>query len=159
MKTHLLLMTNTKTFRIQLKKIFKISILPEHLLIKNKVKNTNTFHFEQVMLSKMRWKVWTKGLLKPTTHNIVPPKMLWKSAEVTAKLKIQISWCYASFQEDTWEKMNYRLVSVLPPVSKIFEKLRQKQINEQIKNKLFPYLFVYLKIFGTQYALLSLIER
>ena len=55
--------------------------------------------------------------------------------------------------------MNYRLVSVLPPVSKIFERLRQKQINEQIKNKLFPYLFVYLKIFGTQYALFSLIER
>ena len=54
MKIHLLLMTNTKTFRIQLKKIFKISILPEYLLIKNKVKNTNTFHFEQVMLSKMR---------------------------------------------------------------------------------------------------------
>ena len=35
----------------------------------------------------------------------------------------------------------------------------QKQINEHIKNKLFPYLCGYRKGFSTQCALLSLIER
>ena len=35
------------------------------------------------------------------------------------------------------DKTNYRPVSVLPPVSKIFERLMQKQINEHIKNELF----------------------
>ena len=55
--------------------------------------------------------------------------------------------------------MTYRLVSVLPPVSKIFERLKQKQINENIKNKLSPYLCGYRKSFSKQYALLSLIER
>ena len=34
-------------------------------------------------------------------------------------------------------KTNYRPVSVLPPVSKIFKGLMQKQINEHTKNKLF----------------------
>ena len=55
--------------------------------------------------------------------------------------------------------MNYRPVSVLPPVSNIFERLMQEQINEHIKKKLSPYLCRYRKGFNTQCALLSLIER
>ena len=62
-------------------------------------------------------------------------------------------------KKDPLDKTNYRPVSVLPSVSKIFERLMQKQINEHIKNKLSPYLCGYRKGFSTQYALLSLIER
>ena len=62
-------------------------------------------------------------------------------------------------KKDLLEETNYRPVSVLPPVSKIFERLLQKQINEHIKNKFSPYLCEYGKGFSTQYALLSLIER
>ena len=36
--------------------------------------------------------------------------------------------------------MNYRSVSVLPPVSKNLERLIQNQINEHIRNKLSPFL-------------------
>ena len=43
-------------------------------------------------------------------------------------------------KKDLLEETNYRPVSVLPPVSKIFERLMQKQINERIKNKLSPYV-------------------
>ena len=57
------------------------------------------------------------------------------------------------------DKTNYRPVSVLSPVSKIFERLMQKQINEYIKNKLSPYLCGHRNGFSTQYALLFLIER
>ena len=38
--------------------------------------------------------------------------------------------------------MNYRPASVLPPVSKFFEKLMQKQINEHIKKT--NYLLIYV---------------
>ena len=38
-------------------------------------------------------------------------------------------------KKDPSDKTNYRPVSVLPPVSKIFERLIQKQINEHIKEK------------------------
>ena len=52
---------------------------------------------------------------------------------------------------------NYRPVSVLPSVSKIFERIIQKQFSSFIDNFLSPYLCGYRKGFNTQYALLSLI--
>ena len=54
---------------------------------------------------------------------------------------------------------NYRPVSVLPTVSKIFERIIQKQISDYIGKFLSPFLCGYRKGFSTQYALLTLIER
>ena len=54
---------------------------------------------------------------------------------------------------------NYRPVSVLPTISKIFERLMLKQIVSYIEKFLSPYLCGYRKGFSTQTALLSLIER
>ena len=54
---------------------------------------------------------------------------------------------------------NYRPVSVLPTVSKIFERIMQKQITDYIGKFISPFLCGYRKGFNTQYALLSLIER
>ena len=57
------------------------------------------------------------------------------------------------------DKTNYRPVNFLPPVSKIYEKLLQKQINNYIENNLSPYLFGYRKGYSTQHALICLIEK
>ena len=54
---------------------------------------------------------------------------------------------------------NYRPASVLPTVSKIFERIMQKQITDYIGKFISPFLCGYRKGFSTQYALLSLIER
>ena len=54
---------------------------------------------------------------------------------------------------------NYRPVSVLPTVSKIFERIMQKQITDHIGKFLSPFLCGHRKGFSTQYALLSLTER
>ena len=54
---------------------------------------------------------------------------------------------------------NYRPVSVLPTVSKVFERIIQKQFSSFINDFLSPYLCGYRKGFNTQYALLSLIEK
>ena len=54
---------------------------------------------------------------------------------------------------------NYRPVSVLPAVSKIFERIMQTQISDCIGKFLSPFLCGYRKGFSTQYALLTLIER
>ena len=43
------------------------------------------------------------------------------------------------------DKANYRSVGVLPPFSKIYEKLLQKQISNYIENILSPYLCGYRK--------------
>ena len=54
---------------------------------------------------------------------------------------------------------NYRPVSVLPTVTKIFERLMWKQLNEHINQFLSPFLCGYRTGFSTQTALLSLIEK
>ena len=55
--------------------------------------------------------------------------------------------------------VNYRPISVLPSISKIFEKLMQRQINVFIEKHLSPYLCGYRKGYNCQYALLSMIEK
>ena len=151
----------------------KYQFHPSILIIKNKIKN---FRFNHVILSDIKNEIKSLNPSKATTHNNIPPKILRQSAEVTGntlQLLFNNAISNSEFPEnlkladvtpvfkkkDPLDKTNYRPVSVLPPVSKIFERLMQKQINEHIKNKLSPYLCGYRKGFSTQYALLSLIER
>ena len=54
---------------------------------------------------------------------------------------------------------NYRPVSVLSTVSKLFEWIIQKQLSTHIERFLSPYLCGYRKGFSTQFALISLIEK
>ena len=61
--------------------------------------------------------------------------------------------------EASLNKTNYSRVSVLPIVSKLFEKIIQKQINGFISNSLSPYLYGYRKGYNTQQALLARIEK
>ena len=57
------------------------------------------------------------------------------------------------------DKTNYRPVSILPVVSKIFERIIQKEINDFIVSFLSPYLSGYRKGFNTQHAWLTLVEN
>ena len=155
---------------------FVINNEPSILIIKNKIENTNTFRFKHVMLSDIKNEIKGLNSNKETTHNNMPPKILRQSAEVTTNTlqlifnsaisnsefpeKLKLADVTPVFKNmDPLDKTDYRPVSVLPPVSKVFKKLMQKQINEHMKNKLSPYLCGYRKGFSTQYALLSLIER
>ena len=54
---------------------------------------------------------------------------------------------------------NYRPVSILPVVSKFFERIMQRQINLYVEKYLSPYLCGYRKGYNSQYALLSMIEK
>ena len=54
---------------------------------------------------------------------------------------------------------NYRPVRVLPAISKIYENLMQRQINDYIANHLSPYLCGYRRGFNTQKTLVSLLEK
>ena len=62
-------------------------------------------------------------------------------------------------KKDPLKKENYRPVSILSAISKIFERLTQKQIVGYMENFLSPYLSGYRKNFNTQQALLALIEN
>ena len=59
-------------------------------------------------------------------------------------------------KKDPLNKTNYRLVSVLLIVSKLFEKIVKRQLNGFISNCLLPYLCGYRKGYNT---LLTLVEK
>ena len=52
---------------------------------------------------------------------------------------------------------NYRPVSILPTVSKVFERIMQKQMNDFVESHLSPHLCGYRKGYNSQYALLAMI--
>ena len=62
-------------------------------------------------------------------------------------------------KEDASLLKNYRPVSVLPVVSKIYERIMQKQILEYIDKHLSPHLCGYRKGYSIQTALISMLEK
>ena len=62
-------------------------------------------------------------------------------------------------KDDPNKSKNYRPVSVLPVISKSFEKIMHDQISQYINSFLTPYICGYRKGFTIQQALLSLIQK
>ena len=62
-------------------------------------------------------------------------------------------------RDDSTLAKNYRPVKVLPCVSKIFERIMQKQIFQYIEKFSSPFLSGYRKGFSTQTALLGIVEK
>ena len=60
---------------------------------------------------------------------------------------------------DAFAKSNYRPITVLPAISKIYERIFSGQISHYMENILSPYLCAYRKGYSTQHALLRLIEK
>ena len=89
-------------------------------------------------------KIWNNEIVR----NKIFPKNL-KVADITPIFK----------KEDSTLAKNYRPVSVLPVISKIFERIMQKQISDYIDKNLSQYLCGYRKGLHIQYALLALIEK
>ena len=61
--------------------------------------------------------------------------------------------------DDRTNKNNYMPISMLPLVSKVFERILHKQIGYFINEELFPYVCGYRKGYNTQYALMALLEE
>ena len=62
-------------------------------------------------------------------------------------------------KDDKTNKNNYRPISLLPPLSKILERLLCDQINSFMENKFSPILCGFRKGYSTQDALLRLLEN
>ena len=96
------------------------------------------------MCNEILQNIWNSEILEKQYF----PKNL-KLADITPVYK----------KKDPTLAENYRPISVLPSVSKIFERIIQNQFSSFIDEFLSPYLCGYRKGFNTQYALLSLIEK
>ena len=60
---------------------------------------------------------------------------------------------------DVTDKSNYRPISLLPAISKLFEKLYAEQINKYMHNYFSKYLCGFRRGLSTQYCLLLMIEK
>ena len=61
--------------------------------------------------------------------------------------------------DETTNKKNYRNVSLLPVLSKVFEKLVQPQIFAYVENILSPFFCGYRRVIAHNNALLSMLEK
>ena len=62
-------------------------------------------------------------------------------------------------KEDSLNKENYRSVSILPRLSKVFERILYKEIDSFMENKFSPYLRGFRENHNAQYSLLKMIEN
>ena len=88
--------------------------------------------------------IWNKEII---TQQSFPNNL--KLADVTTVFK----------KEDASLLKNFRPVSVLPVVSKIYKRIMQNQILEYIDKHLSPHLCGYKKGYSTQMALISMLEK
>ena len=143
---------------------------PSILKIKEKVSARN-FSFPPISLAQVEKEIQSLDTKKATTKNI-PVKQLQDCLDVCKSTLHQIineSLTNNKFPDDlkladvtpvfkSGDKTNvknYRPISVLPTVSKLLERIMQNQIISHIEN----YLCGYRKGYGTQHALVSLIEK
>ena len=123
--------------------IKKYEIHPSILLIKSKIGNEKSFKFEAISVSDIEKEIKTINPRKATPSGNIPPKILKLSSDTTAITlqelfneslsncefpdKLKLADITPVFKKKSpLDKANYRPVSVLPPVSKIYEKLLQK---------------------------------
>ena len=150
---------------------------PSILVIKEKVSlNLPSFSFSLTDITDIENEINYLNPNKATTFNNIPAKNLKQTSDICSPTLNKI-WCEAvsicSFPSklkladitatykdgDATCVKNYRPISVLPVVSKLFERIMQNQIFLYIEEYLSPFLCGYRKGYSTQYALLGLIEK
>ena len=143
--------------------------------IRENVKITNKFEFSEVSTSDAAVQIKQLNWRKASPVNSIPERILKQNSDVFSVV-IQIlfnshmSKCtfpeeltagyitYLFKQEDAFSKKNYRPISVLPSVSKIFKGSMQSQMLPFIQSFLSPLQCGFREGYGTQHALLRLIE-
>ena len=86
----------------------------------------------------------TKAINHKTTKNIFP-KQLNKSEVILLYKKV-----------DSLKKKNFRPMSLLSHISKVFERIIYRQINIYIKDKLSKQITGFQKSHGTQHSLITI---
>ena len=149
---------------------------PSIVKIKENVKVKKKFSFTTVSEYDFATEIIKLDTKKPTTFNNIPAKILVANHDICSpilctnfnysvkeskfpdSLKIsEITPCHK--QDETTLKSNYRPVSILPTVSKIFERILNDQAYTYMNKHLSPYLCGFRKGFSTQYSLIVMLEK
>ena len=125
--------------------VHKFSNHPSILKIKNHYQNAGSFHFQKVTPDALDKEVRDLNPKKATTHKNVPPKILKSNSDICVETLTQIfNDCIenSSFPDElkcadvtslpkngpSNSRTNFRPICVLPTVSKLFERMMDKQI-------------------------------
>ena len=155
--------------------IKKYDIHPSILKIREKV------HFSKFSLSEVSSHEIEKHLQfldpkKSTTYNNIPSRYLKDNLDICGNIITKlVNDCIKDCDfpnrlkladitpihkcGETMCHKNYRPVSILPALSKIYERVMQNQINNFIAKYLSPFMCGYRKGYNPQHALLTLIEK
>ena len=121
------------------------------MLIQRKVANDSTFSFNEASLSNIEKELRSLNPSKAYTFKNIPPKILKESREYCSDIlqklfnqtlsnkefpdELKLADVTPIYKKDDPNKSkNYRSVSVLPVVSKVFEKIMHDQISQYINS-------------------------
>ena len=158
--------------------IEKHSSHPSILKIKEKFHTDTCFSFTEISSDQTLSEILKLKSGKKTSGKI-PVKELQLAAREIPSVSVLLTECFnnsiksGSFPDElaladivpihkkgsTTEKSNYRPFSLLPTVSKVFERLLFKQISDFMECKLSKFLCGFRKSYSTQHALLNLIKE
>ena len=155
----------------------KFETHPSILSIKHRVQSTPTFDFVEISLDEITNEINMLNKKKAGTFGNIPAKHLKESANICNTYLLKI-WNEEILQTQSFPDMlkladitpiykkedatlakNYRPISVLPSVSKVFERIIQKQLLQYIETFLSPFMCGYRKGFSPQSALTNLLEK
>ena len=146
------------------------------LKIKEHVKIAEPFNLKPVDETIINAKIGSLDKRKPTTYKNIPTKILVESKDIISPIIAQIfNDCNnnsnfpnalkladitpAHKKEERTMKDNYRPISILPPVSKIFERNIFDQVSLYIDKYLSPFLFGFRKGYSTQHCLSVMVNK
>ena len=158
-----------------LKAIKKYSAHPSILRIKEKM-NNNVFSFRKVTYEEILIEINSLDTSKSTQSEDIPFKIIKDNADIFANFILQnfnkciidgkfpdqlkkadVSPVFKKGNRN--DKTNYRPVSILPSLSKIYERLIYNQINHMTENALSIFQCGFRKKYSTQHALIAMIEK
>ena len=154
--------------------VCKYKFHPSILAINNKINRsvTNTFNFDYITSND----VYNVIMELKKGNGSVPLSFLKDTAEVISQYladcintsikngifptELKLAEIIPIFKKgDSFDKGNYRPISILPTISKVYEKILFKQINTFFQDKFSDLLCGFRKGFSTQHALIRLLQK
>ena len=155
--------------------IEKYCYRPSVLLIKGHFRSTEACCFKRVTISEIVEQVDNLDSKKASPIDSSPAEVIKDNVDIVASYLLYLfnksvdGNCFpneikdgdvsALFKNSTsFHKKNYRPITVIPSVSKIFERLLTKQMLPFVNKFLSPKIFGYRQGYNTQHALIKLVE-
>ena len=148
---------------------------PSILKIKEHVKIKEKFSFSKPTIEKVNQILSSLNSKKATVENDIPLKVILATNALTTEYITGIYHCTINKkifpvslkkadvipshkQFEKTDKANYRPVSLLPAISKIYERDMSAQISTYIAENLSPYLFGFRKGHSVEQCLMTMLE-